>query len=368
MIHNATRLPHAAFRKLGPGGLVFDVFVLKATFALDTSTRALKAAEVQVPVRMGDRHVGSDARHPAGQVLAEPGDAVLFKPGADIWVTGTAHTYDRRPLKRWAAGVGVGDVRHIVDLFGPREWRRGVLGWGLSASEPTCEVELDYRLAFGGHWAPRDADRSCAGEVCKPDNPAGCGWLPDNGALAALPAPARRSLHDQLGTLQRMAAPQILLPAQLLHHPAQPLPTAGLGPIARWWSPRTGFLGTRDSQWRSTRFPHYPEDFDLRFFQAAALPLRTPKPLRGDERIGLMGLLPEGGCGWSLPGLKPRLQARLDDDSRVEAPLHLDTVAVHLDQRQLCLCWRAVFLPAYAPREIEVQLDRDALQRMGLPS
>lgn len=368
MIRNATRLPHASFRKLGPGGLVFDIFVLKATFALDPSTRALKAAEVQVPVRMSDRHAGSDTQHPVRQVLAEPGDAVLFKPGADIWVTGTAHTYDRRPFKRWCAGIGVGDARHVVELFGPREWRRGVLGWGLSVSEPTCEVELDYGRAFGGHWAYSGPDGSCAGEVCKPDNPAGCGWLPDNRVLAALPAPARRSLRDRLGALQRMAAPQILLPAQLLRHPSQSLPTAGLGPIARWWSPRSDFLGTRDSGWRNTRAPHYPKDFDLRFFQAAVLPLRMPKPLQGDERIGLMGLLPEGGCGWSLPGLKPRLQAWLDDNSLVEAPLRLDTVAIQLDQRQLCLCWRAVFPPTCAPREIVVQLDRGALQRMGLPS
>lgn len=368
MIHNTTRLPHAAFQKLGPGGLVFEVFVLKATFVLDPSTQALKVAEVQVPVRLGDRHVGPDARHPAGQVLAEPGDAVLFKPGADIWVTGTACTRDRRPLERWVAGVGVGNVRHSVELSGPREWRRGVLGWGLSTPEPIAELSLDYRLALGGHWAATAGDDARTTEVRKPDNPAGCGWLPDAEALADLPVRMRSELRERLGMLQRMRAPQILLPAQPLHHPTQPLPTAGLGPIARWWAPRTDYLGTRDHVWRSTRFPHYPEDFDLRFFQAAVPPLRTPQPLQGDERIGLMGVLPEGDCGWRLPGLRPRLQARLDDDSLIEAPLRLDTVAVHLDQRQLCLCWRAVLPPAHAAREIEVRLDRAALQGLGLPS
>lgn len=368
MIRNTTRLPHAAFRKLAPGGLVLDVFVLKASLDLDPCCADLKAATKQVPVCMGDRHAGGEAAHPAALVLAEPADAVLFKPGADIWVTGTARSHDHRPLRRWAAGIGVGEVRHLVELYGPRRWTRGLMGWGLRAPEPTDAVALDYRLAFGGHWEHRHPDATQRAEASKPDNPAGCGWLPDGSALAALPAPARRSLQAQLDAVQQMSAPQVLLPGQSLLHPSQDLPTAGLGPIARWWSPRAAFLGTRDAHWRSTRFPHYPDDFDLRFLQAAVAPLRAPQALRGDERVGLMALLPEGDCGWQLPGLKPSLRARLDDAREIQAPMRLDTLSVNLDTRQLCLSWRTVFPPAHTPREITVELDPGVLQRIGLPT
>ena len=174
MIQNDTGLPHAWFRKLGPGGHSFDVLALKATFGLDPSYSTLALAGAQLPLRLSDRLVGADSSEALGLVVAEAGDAVAFKPGADVWVMGTARTENHRPQRRWDAGIGVERASHIVDLFGPREWRMGLLNWRLSEPEPCTSVAVDYRLAFGGHWSTEGAAIESL-RVRKPDNPAGCG-------------------------------------------------------------------------------------------------------------------------------------------------------------------------------------------------
>ncbi len=365
MIRNDTGFEHAFFRKLGPGGHTFEVFALKATFELDPRSHRLKLAEIQAPVRLSDRYEGPGAKDPLGMVVAESGDAVLFKPGSDVWVTGTARSQGERLLRRWSAGIAVGMRRHIVELHGPREWRQGLLRWRLSAAEPCTSVPLDYRLSFGGHWTlAAEAERKPV-SVQKLDNPAGCGWLPDGSALSALPAPMRSRMRERWAGLSRMQAPQILLPSQDLHHPSQSMPTAGFGPLARWWHPRTTHLGTRDAQWRAEQYPNYPADFDLRFFQAAPAALQGPEPLRGDERVALIGLLPEGEVCWELPAVQPTLEVRFDNASAASVGMRLDTLALDLDQRRLCLTWRALFASGAPPRDIAVHIPAADLERIG---
>jgi hypothetical protein len=365
MILNSTGLPHGLFKKLGPGGSTFEVFVLKASFDLDPGGSRLQLARTQRAVQLSDRYAGPESGGPLAQVVAAPGDAILFKPGSDVWVTGTACSEGGRLRRQWPAGIAVGLRRHIVDLFGPREWRKGLMGWRLSAPEPCASVALDYRLAFGGHWGAAPRDGAKPEFVRKPDNPAGCGWLPDANGLSQLAAPTRARLREQWTGLTRLPAPQILLPSQVLHHPSQAIPTAGLGPLARWWHPRTRYLGTRDQRWRAERYPDYPEDFDLRFFHAAPPALQGTEPLKGNERVAVMGMLPEGDRCWELPGIQPRLRAVLDDATGLEAEMRLDTLALDLDQRDLSLTWRVLFPPHINPREIEVQLPSADLDRIA---
>ena len=127
-----------------------------------------------------------------------------------------------------------------------------------------------------------------------------------------------------------------------MKNPYQDLASQGLGPLARWWAPRLAYQGNYDKQWRETRYPLLPDNFDSRFYQSAPPDLVATPHLAGNETVTMAGLLPQKRDmrlpGWCLLAVVTRASG----DTSVSLPL-LDTVRFDLDLGQASLVWRTHF-------------------------
>ncbi len=353
MVDNRSPYTHAWFRKRGPAALDFDVLVARACYRIDAAKQAL-TFEPGCELQPGDVLDGDPLGDPYGAVLAREGDLLVFKPSTDIHVIGTAQAPEAKPAPSWLAGIRVGDCEKLVKFWGPRRFRMRLLGWSLSDPEPIDALPLSYRLSFGGHFASTSDPTVC---LSKPDNLAGCGWLPRAERLRALPRAAREELQARVLQISELAAPQIDDPNLPVRSPEYEQPTVGLGPIARHWSPRVEHLGTRDAAWRAEAYPAYPDDFDPAFFQSAAPGLTTQSYLRGGEPMVLAGLFPEGRIQLTLPQDQPVAVVVREDTSQQTAPLVLDTVQIDLDTRRLHLSWRTSFASSNRVRHLTLVKD-----------
>lgn len=177
-IDNRTGFPHAWVEKSGPGGQVFDVLVVRGTFDFAEHSQRLILADTQTPIVYGDQYSGPAGDNPLRAVLRAEGNLALFKPATDVYLSGTAHAPDDAPQRTWTAALQIGPVQSLLRLHGPRRFKRRWGRWWLSRAEPVASVALDYRKAFGGSFASEASDEATAEFTYKPDNPAGCGWLP----------------------------------------------------------------------------------------------------------------------------------------------------------------------------------------------
>lgn len=206
-IDNRSGLPHAWFEKLGPGGQAFDVLAVRGTFDFADHGRRLELAAKQQPIVYGDQYDGLPEDSPLASVLRREGDLVLFKPATDVYLSGTAQAENLALQTGWRAAMRVGPVRKGLQLHGPRYSERRLGRWRLTSAELTTAVPLDYRKAFGGHYATLADEMAPAEYVYKTDNPAGCGWLPDARALGTLSKPARKQIIGSIAKLKRLSAP-----------------------------------------------------------------------------------------------------------------------------------------------------------------
>jgi hypothetical protein len=212
-----------------------------------------------------------------------------------VLVSGHALAPGGTAQSSWQASVRVGPVKKILRLHGPRKFLKHFFGWRLGQSEPVFRVPLDYRLAYGGCVdVPASLTSDGYSDSIKfPGNPAGCGWLPTKAAYGHLPRLARKHVQQWINTQTVLPAPQFESASEPLRHPYQDLPAQGFGAIARWWEPRLSRQGSYGGEWRTTRYPLLPENFDPLYFQSAPADLVCRPHLIGDERVSLTGLLAE---------------------------------------------------------------------------
>ena len=318
-LDNQTGLTVFQYDKMGPGRQFHDVVVVKGSF--DIQTGGVLANPVRGKLSLADTHRNPD--DPLGSSLAEAGDLILGKPGADIYVTGTA--VSAYPRKQWSVEVSVLGPQHTALVqyrcvaTGPRRWRHSrEHGWHLGDPDETAAVPILYELAWGGR--ARDADNPPEQWESCGINPSGSGYSFQGYSLDDQPA------GPQWGTENATSRSVI-----------QEL--TGLGPVARFWDSRKHYAGTYDAAWRE-RFdagePDYPTDFDPRFFQCAHPALQITQALKGDEQLRLTGLLPVDAA---VPVVLPNWRIRASTD-RSKFQLPLDTLHIDLDTRQLHLTWR----------------------------
>ncbi len=342
-INNLSGLPHVWVEKAGPSGESHDVLVVRGTFDLTAEGEPLTLSPEQSPIVYGDEFDGPVDTAPLRAVLQQEGNLVLFKPGTDLHVTGTAYSPGGKQSRSWLASVSLGAMNKTLRLHGPRRFRRMPGGWQLHPAEPVDSLALDYRHAFGGCWSARGRLPDAVELSYKPDNPAGCGWLPDDEAMGRLSPEARQRLASEIHLLSALDGPQIEHPDLPVQHPTQRLAAEGFAPMARWCEPRLRHAGTHDESWRSHRYPLPPEDFDPLFYQSAHPDLVCRHHLTGEEPLTLSGLFPDGPRSMRLPGVLLLARARTASGQQQAGTLQLDTVSVDLDAESVVLVWRAAF-------------------------
>ncbi len=334
-VENLTPCETFQAMKMAQGRRYFDTLVIKGTF--DLVPGRLEWAEEPRAVVVSD--VLRDEENPERSSLLSAGEVLLHKPTTDVFVSGTASAPDGRPTERWLTSVRVSDGDRVIanstaEVTGPRTFQhRRMRGWTLSDPAPTTEVPIAYELAYGGAFVEREPAEDAPPLRVHEANPSGTGFFDE----------------ATLDRAREYTAPQW----QLADHPVvdmnRDVPLAGFGPIARPWTSRLQHAGTYDEAWRErTRSeaamglpPDYPADFDARFFQAAHPALICPAHLRGDETLGLAGLVTGHGLFTTrLPGIQigASLRAWGHDWVQVHAPL--DTVHVDVDAAKVELCWR----------------------------
>jgi hypothetical protein len=113
-----------------------------------------------------------------------------------------------------------------------------------------------------------------------------------------------------------------------------------LGPVGRNWLPRRRYAGTYDARWLETRMPFVPDDFDSRYFQAAAADQQIPYP-RGGERVELVNLSPAGRVSTTLPRLQVTVTFERKAGRFTQKVALLDTLLLLPEASRMCLTFRS---------------------------
>jgi uncharacterized protein YjbI with pentapeptide repeats len=278
--------------------------VVKATCDLVADSPAVLRGAPDLP--SGDVHAKGDPQ----RSLLYPSDFAVWKPRADVVLSGHAHAPDGRATCMDVAfrfGRLPDAIARTVRVFGERRW----IGRTASAPRPFERVALVHENAFGGPGIAA--------------NPAGTGARPAAGAPWLLP-----QLED---------------PSHLIATPEDAPAPVGFGAIPAAWPARWSRLGTYDEVWRKTRWPYFPADFDW-LSQQAAPPSQQLDAVRGDEPFEIVGMRPDRRTlRGRLPGVRARAFVDAASGGRgfFEVRLRLDTVVFDMDACKLHLVWRGLF-------------------------
>jgi uncharacterized protein YjbI with pentapeptide repeats len=284
--------------------------LVKGTFDLVPDGAAVPREESELPT--GEAQQGGSPE----SSVSYPSDFAVFKPRADVTLTGTAHAPSgSAPFMavRFRLGSEENGFDRRLIVFGDRRWTPGLLGDTASLPETFTTLPLVHERAFGGRGIE--------------SNPVGTGHrsVAVRGEVARLP-----NLED---------------PSHLImSHDESPRPI-GFGAIPAGWKERRSKLGTYDGRWLKTRWPYFPEDFDWGYYQSAPAAQQLAY-LRGDEPFEITGTHADrASLRGSLPGFKMRgfAQRTAAAGGQIfEIPLHLDTVHFDTDAGTVTLVWRGI--------------------------
>jgi hypothetical protein len=278
--------------------------------------------------------------------LRECGDLIVAKPGADVYLTGHAHTDKAR--EQFIAQVKLESIdgkpllNHRCRALGPRHWYCLLPGiWRMSASTPTQRVPLRYELCWGGREI--NPDKPVDDWQMHLANPSGSGYSFKHHRLSQTSA----GIQWESAALVNGLHQQHLI---------------GFGSIARFWASRAQYAGTYGDAWlqelqerrhaqaqtpalaAAPTVMDYAPDFDWRFFQAAHPALQHTKAFEGDETLELYNLHPDS------PSLQTRLptfailatfEHKVQNNTITSTyRLALDTLHIDTDSRCAHLVWR----------------------------
>ena len=312
-VDNSTPFAFEALFVTDEAGRPVAVPIVKGTFVLGEDPLL---ASVQDPVRLG------------GLAYGEPGETsdrmeaqVAFaKPGTDVALVGHAHA-PQSGVADMEVDFQLAGLRASARVRGNRHWQRRLLREVPTKPEPFERIPLVWERAFGG-WDRHSEDPDHhRGET---RNPFGVGFRRRLTPFAeGAPLPNIEGIGEEASSYSARVRP------------------AGFGFTGAGWTPRRDFAGTYDESWAENRAPMLPEDFDRRFFQAAAPGLSSAAPLRGDERGVARGATASGEIVFQLPGvLPPSVLAELQTAESEDIAMALDTVVVDTDAMSIQLTWR----------------------------
>jgi hypothetical protein len=306
-LQNETSLSAERAVLLDPTGTQHWVVVIKATYTIDPSGRS-ELAEEQEPVCLAPVFSGT----PGQSSLLRETELTYDHPGTDVIFNASAHSR-AGPVPSVDVHVEVGPVRKALRVYGERAWARAAFGFIPSRPIPFTTLPICYERAFGGSAGPDGPHDE--------RNPIGCGLKVNPGQLT-----------DSL--LPNVEDPSVPLRSRS----DRPAP-AGLGAISTDWSPRRTLAGTFDDRWQQTKLPLWPDDFDPRYFCAAATGLHAAAPLQGGEPVTLVGLSPEVRR-FRLPREVLTVDTWIGS-RHVRQSSQLDRVIIEPDARRLIMVWRS---------------------------
>lgn len=283
---------------------------VRATFLFDARGHLTVAPEQQkvclAPVFWGD---------PGFSSLRYDTDLPRTKVGTDIVLHASAYAPSDKPNSFVDVGWAVGSLSKGLRIYGDRVWERRLGTFAPSAPVPFTVMPIRYERAWGGEL-PQGNGRD-------PLNPAGMG----REVLLGKPVPNCTRIEDPIESPRYEGKP------------------AGFGPIACHWQPRVSLAGTYDDQWKRTRQPLVPVDFQDAYFQCAPVDQQTRGFLKGGERVVLKNLTPEGFVSFHLPrialGFRTEIGGTVIHQGRV-----LHTVMLEPDERKLVMVWHTA-LPCH---------------------
>ncbi|MEB6587536.1 DUF2169 domain-containing protein [Pseudomonas asiatica] len=264
---------------------------------------------------------------------------------------------------------------------GPRTFKPGLLGgWHVTEAELAERVPLQWEYSFGGsstlcnpQFPDHAPDPHILNQVCY-SNPLGRGWVEARHfklaktieqSIEELLAPQIEQVNDPISKLTSSlqadgdvtAIEMAEISRALTHQPA------GFGVIGRSWAPRLALAGTYDDEWRDTRWPGLPADFEFDYWNCAPADQQIPF-LGPNVQIELFNLTSHenshnGRLTVELPGHRPFLLARLHNGALVPLPLLTDTLLIDTDAMTLSLTHR-ISLPSIEPiRVLEARFEID---------
>jgi hypothetical protein len=318
-VRNHTPYPSQYYQMVDVGDEVFHVIACRSTYDLNRldAQGAPQAAAEQAPLVLADQFHGQVNR----SSCIQESDLAPFKPRCDVLlIHAVAHAPKAQPHKRWPVGMRIGAWEKILSVTGPRLLERRAMGWRLTEPEPALQVPLRWEHAFGGscRWplAPLEGQEPEL-QTHYEANPIGCGWVDPEwlkkSRVADVDAPQ----------LERWRQPFDQAAAQRMDYRPE-----GVGVVGRWWTPRREKAGTYDAQWKESRWPRLPLDFDFGYWNAAPEDQQIDYP-QGGEEVHLAGLRPGGGLmRFVLPTRLPFTRVRLHAGPILPRAMKLDTLVI----------------------------------------
>jgi hypothetical protein len=250
--------------------------------------------------------------------LKYAGEAHLLKPGTDVLLIGEAHAPRGHLVESCLVSVRVGRLRQVLQVFGDRQWKKGLVSPGLSSPKPFTTMPLVWERAFGGTH-----DLGEGRVLADARNPVGQGLR------------GKRSGSEMVGR----ALPNLEDPHHLIGSISDAPAPVGVGPLAPSWEPRKSCAGTYDKAWQTQRAPYLPHDFKTEFFCMAPPALHAREGLKGGEPVELLNVSPDGMQRFTLP--RCALEVTVHTAGQIERPpMRLETVLLEPGEHRVCLTWR----------------------------
>lgn len=308
-----------------PGMAIFpdkngiDTFyaVIKATFTL--GDKQIRIAENQVSPVLADEYWDK----PEESSLRYASDMHLGKLSTDVVLNGQAWAPEGKLVRQLDTAVVVAERQKVVRVYGDRWFVKGFLGLTMTAPEPFDAVAIVYERAFGGTHIIDEDKGKIKGEN---RNPIGIGFKGNHSAseMEGQPVPNLEDPSHPFRGLTNSCVP------------------ACYGFIAPNWMPRLQYAGTYDDAWQKKRMPYLPDDFDMRFFNAASPELTFDRYLEGGEPVELINVSPQGPIEFTLPICRFNVGVQIRG-KREKLAMNCETILFEPDENRFCMTWRGAF-------------------------
>lgn len=335
---NHSAFPALLFESLDQHDHGFNVLVTRVSYDLNIITGELTLCEDQGELAEEDQYFDE----PGISSVRFESDLAPYKPRLDVVINGTAWAPEDKPARHFTVGARIGDFTRLLNVYGPREWRKMVASWQLTDAKPVAHVDLRYEFAQGGYYRLEGGE-----EMASSANNVGIGWLSIK---------AQKALK-----IQCIPAPQFeLLPQPVKNIEDENLP-AGFGFYGRGWHPRISFAGTYDETWKQHRHPFLPADFQFDYWCGAHpwMQFPLPKPLT-QIPVTLKNLISQQEksgqqIDFSVPVETLFAFVTTEEGAGITYDLQLDTLVIDLPTRKVHCSYRAVFSEQLAPAMTELR-------------